>query len=132
MNARVPCLGGNGHWCGREVLHLLELEIEVFGYHCQFCHVLSSASGVGTDEVRDELLAQFVATVYVIEDALEVMKQLEGRFAHEVKHTVGCVFGGNFEAAADMACYEFFGVFLVGAVGLLVASVVEQKVISHA
>ena len=44
MVACVPCFGRDGHGGGGEVLHLFELEVEVFGDDGEFCHVLGSAS----------------------------------------------------------------------------------------
>ena len=83
MEACVPCFGGYGHGGRREVLHLFELEVEVFGQDCQFCHVFGGATGVGTDEVGDDLLAQVLAAVDVVEDAFEVVEKAERGLAHE-------------------------------------------------
>lgn len=124
MDACVPCFGGYGHGSGCEILHLLELEVKVLGYHGKFCHVLGCASGMGTDEVGDELLTEIVAMVDVVKDEFEVVEELEGGLAHEVEHTVGGVFGSDFEATADMAGDEFFGIFSVDAVDVFVACVV--------
>lgn len=113
-------------------MHLFELEVEVFGLGGEFGHVFGCAAGVAADEVGDDLLAQVVASADVVEEALEVVEEAEGGFAHELEHTVGGVFGGYFETAADVAGDEFFGVLAVDAVGVWVARVVEQEVVADA
>ena len=45
-----------------------------------------------------------------LEDALELLKQAERRFAHECKHLVRCVLGRHFESAAYMFAYKLAGV----------------------
>ena len=132
VKAGVPGFCGDCHGGRREVLHLLQLEVEVFGLCCQFCHILSCATRVRADEVGDDLLAQVFAAIDVVEDALEVVEELEGRLAHEVEHTVGCVFGSYLQATAHVARDEFFGIFSVDAVDVLIARVVEQEVVAYA
>ena len=85
---------------------------------------------MGTDEVRNDLLAEVLATVDIVEDAFEVVEKAERGFPHEVEHTVGGVFGGDFEATADVFGDEFFGVSAVGFVGAFVACVVKQEVVA--
>lgn len=132
MDTCIPCLGGDGHGGGREVLHLLKLEVEALGEHGKFGHVFGCASGMRADEVGDELLMEVMAAVHLIEDALEVVEELEGWLAHEVEHTLGGVFGGYLEAAAHMLGDEFLGVLPIDLVGALVTRVVEQEVVAHA
>ena len=132
MKPCVPGLGGDGHGGGGEVLHLFELELEVFGQCGKLCHVFRSAAGVGTDEVGDDLLAQVLATVEFVEDAFEVVEEFEGGFAHEVEHTVGGVFGCHFEAPTDVFSDEFLGVLAIDAVDAWVARVVKEEVIADA
>ena len=132
MDACVPCFGRDRHGGGCEVLHLFELEVEVFGQDCQFCHVFGCAAGVGTDEVGDDLLAQVLAAVDVVEDAFEVVEQAEGGFAHEVEHTVRSVFRGDFQTTADVFGDQFFGVLPVDFVDAGIACVVEQEVVADA
>ncbi len=128
----VPCLGRDGHGGGSEVLHLFELEVEVFGQCGEFSHVFGSAARVAADEVGDDLLAQVLAAVDVVEDALEVVEEFEGGFAHEFEHMVGGVLWCNFQATTDVASDEFFCVLAIDAVNALVACVVQQKVVAHA
>lgn len=130
MESCVPCLGGDGHGGGGEVLHLFELEVEVFGQCGKFGHIFGCAAGVGADEVGDDLLAEVMAEVDVVEDALEVVEETEGGFAHEGEHTVGSVFGCHFETTADVMGDEFFGVLAIDAVGAFIACVVEQEVVA--
>ena len=46
METGVPGLGRDGHRGGSEVLHLFELEVEVFGQCGEFCHVFGCAAWV--------------------------------------------------------------------------------------
>ena len=131
MQACVPCFGGNRHGGGGEILHLLKLEVEVFGENSQLCHVFGGAAGVRTDEVGDDLLAQFLAAVDVVEDTLEVVEELEGRFSHEIEHPVGCVFWGNFQPSAYMLGNQFFCVLAVDAVDACIACIVQQEVVAN-
>ena len=77
MESCVPTFCAYGHGSGCEVLHLLQFEIQVLGDDSQFCHVFFGASWVAADEVRDELLVEVVLLVDLVEDALEVVEQLE-------------------------------------------------------
>ena len=130
MKPCVPGLGGDGHGGGGEVLHLFELEVEVFGQRGEFCHVFGCAARVRTDEVGDDLLAQVLATVEFVEDALEVVEELEGGLAHEREHTVGSVFWRHFQTAADVFGDEFLCVLTIDAIDAFIACVVEQQVIT--
>ena len=78
------------------------------------------------------MLAQVLATIEFVEDALEVVEELERGFAHETEHTVGGVFGCHFQTATDMLGDEFLSVLTVDAVDALVASVVKQEVVADA
>lgn len=44
--ARVIDLGGEGHRCRGEILHLLQMHVQVAGCASKQCHVEFSASGV--------------------------------------------------------------------------------------
>ena len=131
MNACVPCLSRNRHGGGCEILHLLKLEVQVFGQDSQFSHVFSGAARVGTDEVGNDLLSQVLALVDVVEDALEIVEELERGFAHKVEHAVGGVFRSYLQATADVFDDEFLCIFLVGAIDALIACVVKQQIVAH-
>lgn len=77
VQTRVPGFGGDSHGCGGEVLHLLELEVETSGDDSEFCHVLGCTAWVGGDEVGDELLVEMFLAVDAVEDAFEVVEELE-------------------------------------------------------
>ena len=117
---RVPGLGGDGHRRGGEVLHLFEVEVEALGDDGELGHVLLLASGMGGDEVGDDLLMEPFFAVDAVEESLELVELLEGGFAHEVEHTVAGVLRCHFQASADVTGDEFAGVFLCGTVGSLV------------
>ena len=89
--ARVPGLGGDGHRRGREILHLFEVEVETLGDDGELGHVLLQTSGMGGDEVGDDLLMEPFFAVDAVEESLELVELLEGGFAHEVEHTVAGV-----------------------------------------
>ena len=46
IQARIIHYRRERHGCGREVLHLLEVEIELLGFERQLGHVLHGASGM--------------------------------------------------------------------------------------
>ena len=93
MIARVPCLGGYGHRRGREVLHLLQVEVQTLGDNRQLGHILLRASRMATDEVGDDLLAEVQLVVDLVEYLLEVVELGERWLAHDVEHPVAGVLG---------------------------------------
>ena len=131
MVARVPRFGRNGHGGGRKVLHLLQMEIQPFGNDGQFGHVFFVAAGVAGDEVGDELLAQAFFAVDAVENLLERLELGKRRFAHHAEHTVAGMFGGHFEAAADVAGDEFARILAGTLVHLRILALVEQQVVAH-
>lgn len=128
----VPGLGGNGHWRWGEVLHLLQMEVQLFGLYGQLCHVFLVAAGVGGYEVGYNLLVEMLLPVYSVEDALKLVELLEGGLAHEPQHLVTGVFRCYLQAAADMARDEFANVVVCGLVGSFVFAPVQQQVVSDA
>lgn len=130
MKSCVPRFGCHRHGGGGEVLHLFQLKVEVFCLYCQFCHVLGSTPWMTADEVGDDLLAQILASVNIVEDTLEVMEELEGGFAHEGQHTVRSVFRSHLQASADMLGDEFLRVFPVVLIDAFISCVMEQEVIA--
>lgn len=112
-------------------MHLLQLEIEVFCLYCQLCHVLCCASRMTADEVGDDLLTQILAPVDIVEDAFELMEELEGWLAHEVEHTVRGVFRSHLQTSADMLGDEFLCIFPVVLVDAFITRIVKQEVIAY-
>ena len=110
--AGVPSLGGYGHRGWRKVLYLFEVEVEALGDDGELCHVLLLTTGVGGDEVGDNLLVQVLFAVDTVEDAFEGIELLERGLSHEVEHTVGGVLWGHLQTARDMTGNKFTGVFL--------------------
>ena len=86
---------------------------------------------MGTDEVGNDLLTKILAAIDVVENALEVVEELERRLAHEVEHTVGRVFGCYFQTAADVFGDEFFGILAIDTIGVFIACVVKQEVVAY-
>ena len=132
MVAGVIYGGGERHGGGGEVLHLFEFEVEGFGFGCEFRHVFGAASGVGGDEVGDDLLVEVVAAVEVVELLFECFEEVEGGFAHESEDAVGDVFGGDFEASGGVAENDGFEVGAVAGVGFRVAARVKAEVVAYA
>ena len=132
VEACVPGLCGHSHGRGREVLHLLEVEVEALGDDGELGHIGLFASRVGTDEIGDDLLAEVLFAVDAVEDALELFEELERGFAHVHEDAVGGVLGCHFQSAADVLADELAGVGPGGLVDLLVGAAVEQQVVAHA
>ena len=72
-----------GHGCGCEVLHLLQLKIQLLGFYGKSGHIFLPATRMGTDEVWDDLLVQSCLAINLVESAFEGVEESEGRFAHE-------------------------------------------------
>ena len=102
VDASVVHLGAEGHGRGREVLYLLETVAQPFHLDGEVRHVLELAAGVGTNKVRDKLVAEACLTADGVELRLGLKKEVEGRLAHEGEHTVAGVLGSHFETSADM------------------------------
>ena len=62
---------------------------------------------------------------------LNLSELAEWRFAHDAEHPFRGMLRRNFKAAADMANYEFAGVFLRAFVGFGVFALVQQQVIAY-
>ena len=83
MNARGPGFGADGHGSRREVLHLLQMEVQRVCHYGQFGHVFFRAARVATDEIGDDLLVQPGLAVDAFEYVFERFKLVERRFAHQ-------------------------------------------------
>ncbi len=46
VNSGVIYLGRDCHWGWGEILHLLKMQVELFGLGCEFCHVCFVAAGM--------------------------------------------------------------------------------------
>lgn len=129
--AGVPRLGGNGHWGGSEVLHLLQMEIELLRNLSQLGHIALGASGMTGDEVGDELLVEMLLLIDAIEDALEVVEQLERGLAHQSQHAVAGVFRSHLQSTTYMAGDEFAGIIHSSPIGGFVLTVMQDEVVAH-
>ena len=88
MQSCVPCLCADGHGCGCEILHLLQVEVQLACDDGQLCHVFFPASGMAADEVRYDLLVKMLSLVDVVENLLESRKLRERRFPHQEQNSV--------------------------------------------
>ena len=132
MVARVPNLGGYRHGRGREVLHLLQVEIQAFGDDGQLCHVFLMATGMAGDEIRDELLAESCLLIDAVEQLLERLEQAERRLAHDAEHAVGGMFGSHLETPANVAGNELARIVASGFIQFGILVRVQEQVIAHA
>ena len=129
--ARVPHFGGDGHWRGREVLHLFEVEVHLLRQNGEFGHILGLTAWVRRNEIGNDLLAQVFLATDAVEQPFELLKLAERRLSHQVEHAVGRVFGCYFQSSADVSGDEFAGVLSGGLVALFVAGLVQQQVVAH-
>ena len=81
--ARVEYLGAQGHGSGREILNLLQLEIEPLGYDGKFGHILLGAARMTAYKVGDKLLTQTALLVYLVKSFLKLLKLKERGLAHK-------------------------------------------------
>ena len=53
------------------------MKVKTLGNDCQLCHILLTAARVRTYEVRNNLLTQILLGIYLVKDALELLKQFK-------------------------------------------------------
>ena len=87
---------------------------------------------MAADKIRYDLLVEAFLLVDTVEDALELMEELERWLAHEAQHAVGGVLGCHLQSSAHMAGDEFARVLPRRLVGFLVFALMQQEVIAHA
>lgn len=102
VDAGVVHLGAEGHGRGREVLNLFETVAEAFHLDGEVGHVAELASGVGTNKVRDKLVAETCLTADSVELRLGLEEEVERGLAHELEHSVAGVLRSHFETTTDM------------------------------
>ena len=122
--ASIPRLGRYRHGRGRKVLHLLQLEVELLGLDGQLSHISLRTTRMAGDEVGDYLLVEMLLAIDAVEDALEVVELLERGLAHQVKDALAGMFWRYLQSAADMAGYQFAGIFHGRLVGCLVLGLI--------
>lgn len=132
MVAGVIDFRGHGHRGWGEVLNLFEMEIKPFGLDRELCHVYFVATWMGGDEIGDKLLAQVMALVYGVEQALELLELAERRFAHDVENPIFGMFGGNFQTTTYMVGNQLLIVASRSCIDFRTARLVHRQVISHA
>ena len=108
------------------------MKVKVLGDGCQLCHVLFVASGMGTNEIRDNLLTKVFLFIYTIEDTHELAELLERGLTHKGEHTVGGMLGSHFKPTAHMARDELARVAAGSLIAFLVLAVMEEQVVAHA
>ena len=84
VDAGVVHLGAEGHGRGSEILYLLKAVAEAFHFDSEVGHVAELASGVGTNKVRDKLVAEACLTTDGVELCLSLEEEVEGGLAHEL------------------------------------------------
>ena len=107
------------------------MEIQLACLGCKLGHCLYRAAGVAAYEVGDNLLAKIFAAVDVIKNALEVVEELERWLAHEVEHTIACMFGCHLQSSAHVAGDEFASIFACGSVDSFVLALMKQQIVAH-
>ena len=75
--ARVEYLSAQSHGRGREILYLLQFEIQSFSDDGKFGHILLGASRMAANKIGDKLLAQAAILVYLVKSFLELLKLRE-------------------------------------------------------
>ena len=128
--ACCPAGGSHGERRGREVLHLFQMEVQLFRLYSEVGHVEGGAGRMAADEVGDELLAKSCPATCIVEDALELSEEAERRLAHDVEYSIARMFGSHFEASADVLRDEFAGVFFCSSVEGFVFPVVQEHIVS--
>ena len=121
---RIPRLGRYRHGCGREVLHLFQLEVELLGLDSQLSHIRFRTTRMAGDEVGDNLLVEGFLAIDAVEDALEVVELLERWLAHQVKHTFAGMFRSYLQSSAHMASNQLTRIFHRRLVGCLVLALI--------
>ena len=128
----IPRLGTDGHGSRSKVLNLFKLEVQSLGLYGKVSHIFLMTSGMGGDEVRNELLTQSLFFVYLVKDTLKLFKKLEGRFSHQLQNGIGGVLRCYLQSAADVIADKLTGIFPCRLVGFLILTVMKQQVVSHA
>lgn len=131
VDTGIEYLGAQGHGGGREVLYLLQFEVQLLGYYGKLCHILLGAAWVTAYEIRDKLLPQSAIAVNPVKCFLELPELRERRLAHKLQNGVGRMLRGYLEASAHVACDELFGVLAMGFVRLWVRVMVLHYVIAY-
>ena len=105
MKACIPSFGGYGHRGRGEILHLFQMEVQLFGDDCQFRHIFFFTARMTGDEIRDQLLAQAKFPVDSVEYLFKFSELAESGFTHDTQYPVTGMFRCNFQAPADVAGY---------------------------
>ena len=93
---------GHGRW--GEILHLLKMEVQFFGYGGKLSHILFPACWMRRYEVGDKLLPQALFGVDLVENSLEFTELLElPVFSCIAALRRKCV-RSDFQPAAHMVC----------------------------
>ena len=107
------------------------MEVELLGDNRKLSHILLTTSRMRTYKVRNNLLAEVFLLVYLVEDALEFLKQCERWLAHEFKHSIRSVLRSYLQASADMLAYKFASVLSSGSIRLLILALVQEQIVAH-
>ena len=100
------------------------MEVESLGNYRQFCHILFVTARMRTDEVWNDLLVETLFLVDLVEDALELVEQIERWFAHELQYLWTGMFRCYLQSAAHVLGDQLAGIFPCRLVHLLVLALV--------
>ena len=84
-----------------------------------------------TDEVWNDLLVEPLFLVDLVEDAFELVEEIERWFAHELQHLWTGMFRCYLQSAAHVLGDQLAGIFLCRLVHLLVLALVQEQVVAH-
>lgn len=132
VEACIESRCADGHWSWREILYLLEMEIQILGDDSQLGHVFFMASWVTADEVGDELLVEMSLFVDLVKQLFEIIEKFERWLAHEFQHSVGCILRCHLQSAAHMLGDQLARILHGSLVGFLVLALMEDKIVAYA
>ena len=128
---RIPGLGRNGHRSRGEILHLFQMKVQSLRNDGKFGHVFFMTARMRTDEVRNDLLVQTFFLVDLVEDALELVEEVERWLAHELQNLWTRMFRSYLQSAAHVLGNQFARVFSSRLIHLFVLALMQQKVVTH-
>ena len=88
VEACIESRCADGHWSWREILYLLEMEIQILGDDSQFSHVFFCTSRMTGYKIRNNLLPQSLFPVDAVKNTFEFVKLFERRLTHEIEYAV--------------------------------------------
>ena len=125
IDARIVHLCSQRHRRWREVLNLLKTIAQLLHLDGQIGHIPELASGMGADEIRDQLITQPCLTTDGFETLFRLHEKVEGGFPHRLQDEGRSMLGGHFESSAHMMEHNLLEI-------VVAAVVVGKKIITDA